>query len=183
VLPFQTRGFVEALSTATQTPPDLPDFITLAVLSRACAKRIVVRLRHAWIEPVNLYLIVVLGPGNRKSVVVRAVLAVVEAFEARWAKAAGAAIAEALNRQKIAEHTLARLQQKAANAVGKERDDLLAEADRLAYELEALAIPVPLRLGAADVTPVWLLQLSLCASAARRRARDPSSGRAPSGGS
>ena len=45
------------------------------------AKKVVVQMRKGYIEPVNLFVAVVLPPANRKSAVFREVTAPVEAYE------------------------------------------------------------------------------------------------------
>lgn len=59
--------FISALATETQTPVDLCGSLVLAVLATACARKFRVRIRGSWEEPTNLYIMVVMGPGNRKS--------------------------------------------------------------------------------------------------------------------
>jgi len=43
--------------------------LAIAVLATACQKKVVNRIRDSWLEPVNLFVIVALPPGNRKSAV------------------------------------------------------------------------------------------------------------------
>ena len=61
--------WVEAESHATQTPADLAALLALAVCSATIARRVVVEPRPGWREPVNLFVAVLLEPGNRKSAV------------------------------------------------------------------------------------------------------------------
>jgi hypothetical protein len=69
VFPDWIDDFVRALALATQTPRALPAMLALAVLATACAKRYEVRLHSGYAEPLNLFIAVGLGPGNRKSAV------------------------------------------------------------------------------------------------------------------
>ena len=68
-LPNVLREWVEAESHATQTPADLAGLLALAVCSACIARRVVVEPRPGWREPVNLFVAVLLEPGNRKSAV------------------------------------------------------------------------------------------------------------------
>lgn len=68
-LPGWLADQVAGVAEATQTPPDLAGNVALAVLSAAAAGRAVVRARPGWEEPANLYTVVALPPGNRKSAV------------------------------------------------------------------------------------------------------------------
>jgi len=66
-LPSVLRQWVEAESTATQTPPALPAMLSLAVCSSCIARRVVVAPRPDWKGETNLFVAVLLEPGNRKS--------------------------------------------------------------------------------------------------------------------
>jgi putative DNA primase/helicase len=68
-LPDVLRDWVTAESHATQTPPDLSALLSLAVCSTAIARRVDVVPRRGWREPTNLFVAVLLEPGNRKSAV------------------------------------------------------------------------------------------------------------------
>ena len=69
VLPLVLRNWVEEESHATQTPPVLAGLLALAVCSATIARRVVIEPRQGWREPVNLFVAVLLDPGNRKSAV------------------------------------------------------------------------------------------------------------------
>src|SRR5206468_652030 len=66
-LPTWLRWYVEAEADATQTPPDLAGMLALSALSAACAKRVDVHVRDGWSEPVNIFTVTALPPGERKS--------------------------------------------------------------------------------------------------------------------
>jgi replicative DNA helicase len=66
-LPSWLTEFVCAVSEQTQTPRDLCGCLALAALSTACAKKFTVQINACYMEPVNLYVVVVLPPGSRKS--------------------------------------------------------------------------------------------------------------------
>lgn len=69
IMPNWLDSYVNAVAETTQTPLDAPACITLAILSTVLAKKINVRAYGDWVEPVNLYVIIVLPPANRKSAV------------------------------------------------------------------------------------------------------------------
>src|SRR5262249_33253823 len=73
-------GFCQA--EATQTPPELAAMLGLAVAGAGLAGKVVVRVRQGWVEPVNLFVVVALPPGERKSAVFREALAPVVDREA-----------------------------------------------------------------------------------------------------
>lgn len=66
-LPQVLRNWVIEVSTATQTPPDLSAMLALAVCAATLALSVFISPRPGWVEPVNLFVAVLLDPGNRKS--------------------------------------------------------------------------------------------------------------------
>src|SRR3989442_14468239 len=68
-LPGWLREFVEAEARATQTPSDLAALLGLSICAAACGKRIEVQVKDGHIEPVNLFTVTPLPPGNRKTAV------------------------------------------------------------------------------------------------------------------
>ena len=68
-LPEVLRAWVEAEAVATQTPADLAGLIALAVCAASIARKVEVVAAPGWREPVNIYVAVLLEPGNRKSAV------------------------------------------------------------------------------------------------------------------
>ena len=152
-LPPRHQAVVGALALATQTPPALAALIALAVIALACAKRFVVALRGAWREPVNLYALIVLAPGNRKSAVVSFLTAILDDYERDWNRAHAPAITASQNRHRVLEQKLSRAQSEAAHATGVDYPLKLAEADALAQELAELKVTPPLRLRIDDATP------------------------------
>jgi hypothetical protein len=74
-LPGWVGDQVAAVAEATQTPPDLAGCIALAALSTAAGGRARVQVHQGWIEPVNIYTVVAMPPGSRKSAVFAAMIA------------------------------------------------------------------------------------------------------------
>ena len=159
VLPEWLRAFVEAEATATQTPVDLAGMLTLSVVAAACAKKVVVRSKAGYYEPVNIFVVVALPSGNRKTSVFAAATEPLEEFERVEAMRTAGDIAKRQAAHKIKEATLRRLQEQAVNASGKKREELTDEAASLAAELSAKSVGVPARFVADDCTPEKLVVL------------------------
>ncbi len=81
VLPEPVRQYTMAQSTALQTPVDLLASLVLGVGAAAVAGRCVVRLNKEWVEPLNLFIVISLPSGERKSPAYRAVTATLEERE------------------------------------------------------------------------------------------------------
>ena len=62
---------------------NLAAMLCLAVCAAAVAKKVMVQVRDQWLEPVNLFTVTVLEPGNRKSAVFSHTTAPLREFEAQ----------------------------------------------------------------------------------------------------
>ncbi|MEU7163859.1 DUF3987 domain-containing protein [Streptomyces morookaense] len=153
VLPSWLREFVDAIAEETQTPPDLAGALALAVLATTAGGRVIVQLRGRWREPTNLFVVVALPPGNRKSAVFAAMTAPLRAAEKQLVTQAAGRIAEAEVTAKMAREAADKAAAQAAKSDGPERDGLTAEAIALAQAADSLEIPNSPRLLADDSTP------------------------------
>ena len=152
-LPAWLGAFVEALATATQTPVDLAGMMSLSILSTACAKKVIVRVREGYDEPVNIFTVTALPSGSRKTAVFSSVAKPLEDYEQVEAKRTAREIAQQHTAYKIKESSLKRIQEQAVTAAGAQRQKLTEEASALAGELVGIVLPVSTRLIADDCTP------------------------------
>ena len=159
VLPDWLGSFVRAEARATQTPPDLAGLLSLAVLASTLAGRILVRPWGDWLEPLNLFCMVVLPPGHRKSAVFASVTQPLQQFEADATTATAPHIARARRARHAAQQALTRAQDAAALAPDDRRPELLALVEHRADELAAVEVPVLPRLIADDCSPERLAML------------------------
>jgi hypothetical protein len=153
VLPEWLAVFVAAEAQATQTPLDLAGLLTLAVCAAGLAKKFRVRARPGWTEPTNLYALIALPPGNRKSAVFADVVDPVKQLEQEELARRKPEVAEAAShyrtleaRLKAAEGRTARVRDLGERAAAQE------EARRLARELSGLTLPAPPRFLVDDIT-------------------------------
>lgn len=72
LLPGFLGDFGKALSIATETPESLCTMAILGVLSACLSKEFSVSPKNGWFEPVNLYILTTLPPGNLKTAVLNA---------------------------------------------------------------------------------------------------------------
>jgi replicative DNA helicase len=153
------RDFINAEAIATQTPPDLAAMLALAILAVACTGRVRLRVSPGHEEPLNLFTVTVLAPGNRKSAVFSDVTAPVEAFEAEEALRMREPIASALQRRRILDARLKRAEEKAASAGDSETGKRSEEAARIRRERDETIVPAAPRLIADDCSPEKLASL------------------------
>ena len=68
-LPAWAGDYARAVAAYTETPLELAVGMILATCATACARRMKVSIKQGYSEPCNLWVVVALPPGNRKSVV------------------------------------------------------------------------------------------------------------------
>ncbi|HYQ66152.1 YfjI family protein [Actinophytocola sp.] len=156
-LPGWVADQVAAVAEATQTPPDLAGCVALAALSTAAGGRAVVQVRPGWVEPVNLYTVVVMEPSARKSPVFTAMVRPIYALEKALREEAKESIEAARVRRRAAEAASERAEKTAATldkiADDKDRDAAIADAVEAALSAAAIDIPVEPKLVVDDITP------------------------------
>jgi hypothetical protein len=157
VLPPALRCFCEGLGRALQVPVDLVALLVLACCAAAVARKVVVQIRDAWWEPLNIWVVVALTSGNRKSATVRAVVAPIKEWLREHNEKRAPEIAQETSRLKIKQEQLKRAEQDAAKDPGNK--ELEEAAVNLAAEVASIAVPQPTRLLAIDVTPEKLVGL------------------------
>ena len=162
VLPDILRDWVSATAEATQTPSDLAGLLALAVCAGAVARRVEIEAGRGYMEPLNLYVAVLLDPANRKSSVFRSATAPLRAIERDLIKAKGPEIARAKTERRMSEAKLKKLEAKAADGDSGWRQEALALAERL--DLEPLPVMPRLLL---DDTTAEAVEMQLAAQGGR----------------
>ncbi|MDQ6791272.1 MAG: DUF3987 domain-containing protein [Actinomycetota bacterium] len=159
-LPGWCAAYAAALAEATQTPPDLAGMIVLAGLATCAGGRVRVEVRHGWEEPLNLYVLVALPPGERKSAVFEAATAPLSDFEEDRSRALAPIVTAAATRRRALERAVESAQAEAAKAkTSSAREMAIERATQLAAEAEAVIVPAAYRLLADDATPEALASL------------------------
>ena len=154
VFPAWAQDMAEGVTTFLQTPPDLAGCLLLAALSTAAGGRAVVEVRPGWIEPVNLFVVVAMPPGERKSPAFKAMTAPVLAAERTLTDRYAPRVEEAELAARLAKARAERSARVAETAGGKEAaQDATAEALDAAADLRRIVVPAVPQLVADDVTP------------------------------
>jgi hypothetical protein len=159
VLPGWLREYVAAVATATQTPPDLPGMLALAVLATVAAGAVEVQPRPGWREPLCLFVAVGMDAGARKSGVFTAMARPVAEFERQQATAALPGITETATLRRIAEQAAAAAEAAASKAPADQAEAKQAEAIGRAGEAARLVVPPVPRWLVDDATPEALAGL------------------------
>lgn len=145
-LPTWVGDFAYRLAHYTQTPPDLSSMLCLAALSVACAGKARVRLSNGHSEPLNLFVLVAMPPGSRKSEVLKQVVRPLLDFEAAAEARLGANAREVAARRKALERA----------RDGTKDPEEAAEKERELAALPGVTLP---RLFTTDATPEKLCGL------------------------
>lgn len=159
-LPSWLADYVSEVAEATQVPVDLPAMVSLSVLSAAARGRFNIEAPLGHSEPMTLYSLIALPPGERKSSVFSLLREPLDKWEADELEAVAPDIGEEQTRQAVLEKRLEHLKGKAAKINDPmERRNMLEEATSLAREVALFQPCCSPRLMADDVTPEELVHL------------------------
>lgn len=160
VFPPWLRAYVEAQAEEKQVPADLPAMLALAILSAACARYVMVQVQPGWREPVNVYTLVSLPPGNRKSPIFSAMTDPLVEHERRAVIESKDDMLKFETQRDIAKQRLEAAKRKASSAIGNEATlRAMDEVDRLVADLAAITPTEQPRLVVDDVTTEQLASL------------------------
>ncbi len=151
-LPGWAGGFARAIAADTETPPELAAGMVLAACATAAARRLRVRVRSGYFEPCNLWFVVALPPGNRKSAVQSAATAPLIDWERDQALTFELEIKRITSERKTLE---ARAKEKRNQAAKEKDNNKAAYLAREAADIEANLpdVPTPPQLWTSDATP------------------------------
>jgi replicative DNA helicase len=160
-LPDFLAAYVAAEATATQTPPDLPGMLVLAALATAAGGLARIQVRPGWQEPLNLFVVVALPPGSRKTAVFADVTRPLVRLDRDELARMRPLVVEAMTRKTAAEKSANKAIERVASAKTEDPAGELAKAIQAQAEAEAEAIMVPPlpRLLADDITAEALASL------------------------
>ncbi len=151
-LPGWAGDYAQALATATETPPELAAGMILVTCATASARRLQVRVKPGYFEPCNLWAVVALAPGNRKSAVQSAATAPLVTWERDRADILAPEIKSISSERK----TLEARAKEVRNSAAKTQDANHAkELAREAADLEAELPDIPAlpQIWTSDATP------------------------------
>lgn len=157
-LPGVLAEHVAAVSESTQTPPELPAALALAVLATAAQKVVALRVSSDYTESLSLSVAAVLQPSERKSAVEGKMAAPIRAWEAKLQEDARPLVLESRRRLDVLKLRRRRLVAELAKADTPQPslELMLVDTDREISSVERVVIP---RLLADDATPQALVAL------------------------
>ena len=153
------RVWCLAVANFCQVPTDLPAVVALGVLSLTACRRYHVEVVPGWREPTNIYAVVALPPGERKSPVFAKATAPLHAYYAELCAELAPKVAARKAERRILQGRIDAAEK--AAVVGKKYDneDGQAAAIRFAFQLSSLPELCAPTLVADDCTPEALAVL------------------------
>lgn len=148
-LPDTVRDYVTALAESTQTPVDMCACSVLAALALCVQGKYKIQGKPDWIEPLNLYVVSIAEPSERKSAIISAVSKPITAYEAEENERRAPEIEKSKMEKRILENEQRRLENQAAKNKEKVDSDKLRE---IADEIANFQVKQPLKLYVDDIT-------------------------------
>jgi plasmid stabilization system protein ParE len=151
VLPTAIGAYVSEVALSTQIPADVAAMVAISALGAAGARFAEVQVGNTHTEPLNIWTISAMDPGDRKSACMEQMAAPIRDAERDMAALLGPDVAQAAEKRKIEEKRLNKLRTIAAEAAKpQDREAAVRELEELTQELaEVPSIP---RLLADDIT-------------------------------
>ncbi len=151
IFPERIQNFATALSSSTETPPELSAMMVLAAISAASQGKYRVRVKPDYFEPVNIWACAALPPGSRKTAVQMAATAPLTTWEKLQREKLEPEIKEAQANDATIREQVNLLRKKASKAEGAEFEQLKEEIAGIETALPE--IPKAPQIWAQDVTP------------------------------
>lgn len=155
-LPEKIKGYVEEVAESLQVPVDMAAVSALTVVSLCVQGKYVVNPKPGWIEPLNLYSVVVARPSERKSPVMREMTDVIYQYIQEENQRREPEIAQYNLEKEILTRKIESIKQAAAKAKNDISIDDALEAQKELSELQEVK---QLRLIADDASPEALTSL------------------------
>jgi hypothetical protein len=148
-LPPVVESYVRAAAETTQTSPDMAAVASLAVLALCLQGKFKIEGKKDWIEPLNLYTLVIAPPAERKSAVMALMGEPVKQFE----NAENDRLAPYIEQNKIEKQALLNRKKMMETKLAKSRFFNTSELQSLSQELSEFKDIKPCRLFCDDITP------------------------------
>lgn len=153
-LPSVLRNYVEAVAEATQTPVDMAASGCLAVVAACIQGKYKIMPKPDWLEPLNLYMVLVAQPAERKSSIIALLTKYIQEYEQKTNEELRPEIDKSRLEKDLLERECENL--KTGVAKGKaDRTELMQKQEELS-EFEEIR---PIRYMADDATPEALTSL------------------------
>lgn len=151
-LPGPFAEYASAVSESTQTPIDLAGTAALSIMATCLQGKYRIAGKPDWVEPLNLYVLGIALPSERKSAVLSAMLRPVNDYETSQNQMNAATLESNRMRRRVLER-----RQKAIEEMVSKGKAEPSELDKIAEEITSFHEEKPLRLYVDDITPEKLV--------------------------
>ena len=151
-LPDWAGDYARAIAADTETPPELAAGMVLVVCATVAARYLRVMVKPGYFEPCNLWIVVALPPGNRKSAVQSAATAPLLAWERDQTTIVEPEIKRIASERKTLEARAKEKRNKAAKEKDNDKAAVLAQ-EAADIEAELPEIPREPQIWTSDATP------------------------------
>lgn len=145
--PTAIRDYVLAVAETTQTPVDMAATAALAVLALCQQGKYQIKGKEDWVEPLNLFTVIVAEPSERKSAVISHMTGAVHRYEAEYNKQHSGAV----ERNRMEKRILEKKQRNLEEMVIKGKAQM-EELQEVTTQLADFHEVMPMRLYVDDVT-------------------------------
>lgn len=146
-LPPTIRNYVLAVAETTQTPVDMSASAALAILALCQQGKYRIKGKDDWMEPLNLFVVIVAEPSERKSAIISLLTRPVNQYEAEYNAQHAAALEASKSKKRILEKRQRHLEDQVVKGKAAEW-----ELDEMAVEVASFRELAPMRLYVDDVT-------------------------------
>ena len=153
-LPSKIKDYVLAVAESTQTPVDMAATAALTVMATCLQGKYKVAAKPDWIEPLNLYALIIAEPSERKSAIVNLMSKPMRAYEREY----NIAHAADIEKSRMDKRILKKRQKVVEDKIAKGKADN-GDLEAIAKELSTFKEKQPLRLFTDDVTPEKLTSI------------------------
>lgn len=157
-LPPAVRDYVKTVAENLQVSVDMPAVAALAVISLCVQGKFIINPKPGWLEPLNLYTVIVAKPSDRKSPMLKTMTRRVYEFTREENERRAPEINEYRTKRNILAKAVNSMTERAAKGDGKVSVEQVVEKQQELSELEKDPVK-PLRLLADDATPEALTRL------------------------
>lgn len=151
VFPVEIQEFIVQLAKSTETPLELASLTVLSGISTAAQGKYIVQVKTDYFEPVNVWTVVGLPPGCRKSAVQKAVTEPLTRWEQQKKQEMEPLIAQLVSNNKTLEMRIKEMRKMAASAKPEAYEKI--QQDIMALEQTYKEPPGMPQLWTADITP------------------------------
>lgn len=153
IYPPWIRNYVKDLAQTTQTPEDLAGMLVPAICATALSKKFVIEMRPGWKEPLNIYTMVVLPSGERKSPVFEDCIEPIQEYERTQIEFLRPEMEEMKTQKDILENRLKNEKSKASKGDTLEAKEAEQAAIKLSAECSEFDVPQLPRFIVDDISP------------------------------